>query len=1427
MLDHYTKSQLRSEVKVFAAAFVLGEILYTIEGASAILVVIGEQLSLAMLSTTTDPSLYLDIPFGSVQDVEVSDTQSQSLSQMRGSQKPVQYCLKLNLRLTKANNYRLNAKSSSVDSITIVFDHPKDSRLVEDALSEYCELPQKGLLDRRMFGHTMPLDISLKQSLDSERDTYDTEALTYIASDAVDAMDEAQSNLEESAADAGTLNGHLHGRNPQSREEVSTISQTFKRDLPTNSTRLTTSHSGGRALVSRDYVDVSTHAQTMEDTSSSADEDNAVMQPKTLNTLGHSTDDAADIAHSNGDQRRGQLVAMRSSSDPLNTISPKRSTMNQESHRDPESLTGHTSMKQLHSQSHVADPKRPKLTQTMRDANGQSVAGVGEVTPKGSQVGYGRNNAERPPGRTKAGSVISKTARPEAQSRDEVAVHKKGLTATRKRVSPVQNQEEGVAKDRRIAKEARDHPGRTVAQGSSSQRLKIAVAPKPITTNTSSKKVAPSILPPKPQGKGKVPEVRKEKPTRDGVNYDEAFEVDNGAESSGDESNNKKTKAQKQQKASANQKKVKKPAAKKAPPTKKTQNIPPATRKPQRRAAVKANKAIQGIVEDDTAEQPNFEALIHLSPTAQRIPKDGQATTGDKKSGMRPPPINALSPPIRPAMTTPAVPKDRQGPSFTKQSPEQSLLYPAEVIDTVNFKTKPTVGPFIVDSTGETEHASSNSPPDAALEDPTKVVPSTLEMNTPLATNEDVYEVADSFPDKALATGSSQNPSLETAAPIQGMQPNHDQVPAKNTLDISAEAAEQHEVTEGKPDSSADHPEKFTGTNIQPKEHTVFLDNLEQNVRTLTVEGVTHNNAGQPTPFLEDETKNEPIILAPTTPNDAVLSIEPPDTHFEEAMTFVDPVDENILTSSLQRPLTKPGVEEVYRNGVGQPITTQDHPRNTSLPYPAQNIFTEETNKNGSFQVARKQDHPVKAAPLSLTAPTSIKKLKDALSSVPQMYTEAKERHEKPGILRKKVLDAPQVSQKRGREPEEATTGKRSRPFLLGDDIHRSRRQPNESPESTPKPVPKSVHRKPNLVHFEPTGPSNQGSSTKLRAASAQQFPAGQALHRVGEHNHKREHIGDVEDDSLELHQRPKKRPKTLHLDSPNRAAEHTPIQLKKSHKIVSIVQQRKPSSQSSRVDAFGSPQPFHHSRTTTLAPSYIAPHLTNEDVTNFDDAWEADENVAPSYDDVSPIPEMLLPPDRPAKAPPRFEPLSIISNNIKHRPSSPLASSSIIDDLTAHKEQPSGQFIDVRTANIIVPQKPQDPFFEATLERPNTFMELLRRSSDQHTRKDQGKQSDQLKFDRVAIAAEDPEKTLIGAQSPDRGDSSSSSSESSPGSDSSTPNGDELSDDENGLWTSSWRNALKSHQISTLEALIEISHVGRKPISVTLLTTNSASPRI
>ena len=1407
---------------------------------------IGKHLSLVMLSTTMDPSLYLDIPFSSFHDIEHSESQSQPLIQLRMSQSRLQCYLIIHLKVSKLINHYSNAKGSSVDSVTVVFDDPKDSRLVKDAISKRWSSahgkPFESQLGERLGTHSMliyqteALDVSLNPKQMSEPGVNDTGALPAMASDAITLMPEEVLEPDELAASSADQYTSWYGFRTQPthilEERPFNTDESTWSDVRFNGSTFPTSPFDSRVYVTRDSIDVSQRpapdslilrpAETLQDAPPNVQN---LPPPKIQGTV-HSTQ-GSGFTDAGQDQMSvtlihgGQTTEARSAYDELYDVSPKPVKSGKPHQQGPAAAAESRSLVQKPLQASASKPKKHKLSQQMRNASGQTASGVEQMASEGSRNGQRGGNFRRLSQATETSFATTTKARPKVLPPPGNTATTKGSKATKKSWRVVEDENVVHAESVEVPMKPNEpRQARPAVQGSAASKMKIPDTQKTVTGKASFKPGPPTTQLPKTQVKRSHALKSTQRQIHDDtVNYDVALE---DSDRSDDENDDKMrpprhTKPKKRQKAAVNEKKAKNIPAITRPPKAKTTAVPLAAQKPRRSAAVKANKAIQGIVEDEAEEQSASNAhptSPSLSPVKSPVsPRPTKAPTDGRPLAKMLPmsaPANAhiavesaaIKPPMSPQSTK--VSTDHRPPA--RKSPIPPLTEAPRTVESSGVRTSMAHPP--AKSAANLEPSAMESVQPLTASAPMKIIPSAMKIPTAPLAAEDNSNIEASVPAKVFTVAKAPiAASDDQPGYAKGVEPSHS-IP--ESVDFTEEVSNQsnriHSFTEAKISASLDNHEKTLSVIDKAKPQPLaakLASSKEGHQITAAKTGATtaFKNGGETTLFLEAEMAAGQLVSAFAASNDRDLPTESAQAHFDDAMAFAQPLDADLSSGPTQAPLPDHDVQIASTKSDNHTCTTQV----TNVPIDI---------------------------PAPVTKKFNARKLQSALSGVPQLHPERTDLHTIPRFSvpaakakwpatntrtpEAKTLNAsnsnikPQVGQKRRQEQEEVKKAKKRRPILFGDDTANPRQQKHESAPTTPNASLPNVHRKPNLVHFEPTGPLNQGSSAgKPIGASVMEGWGKIAFRPEGDHKYKRKHFGDARDGPAETRLVPDKRQKVDHSNRPNHVVEHATVLPTRQYKANNTEQQRKASSQSSRVDAYGSPQPYHHSRTTSIAAPNIQPLPTSRQNVILDNDSEIDDDVDLYEDDVPDTPKLHLPRKNQTTTSPEAEPAITVPNNSKHRPSSPLAPSTMITDMTAHKEHPSGQFIDVRNADVVVPQKPQDPFAEAAHERPNSFMDLLRRSGDSHRDKGQTQRVNHRRVSNNANNVEDPEKTLIGASISDDEETSSTATETSSSSGGS-PADDDPSDDGSGSGAHEWHDALKPHQSATLAVLIEISHVSR-----------------
>ena len=348
------------------------------------------------------------------------------------------------------------------------------------------------------------------------------------------------------------------------------------------------------------------------------------------------------------------------------------------------------------------------------------------------------------------------------------------------------------------------------------------------------------------------------------------------------------------------------------------------------------------------------------------------------------------------------------------------------------------------------------------------------------------------------------------------------------------------------------------------------------------------------------------------------------------------------------------------------------------------------------------------------------------------------------------------------------------------------------------------LHRKSTLISFSARGPRNQGivSAQKPREPPmTSNDPKKQNLHQKEAVMKRKRDEGTVTAALLVETPEEKRRRRSV-VKMPTGTS--GPGMLNVSQRL---------GSQGSRADENGSPRPLVKNprksdewadgilkRLQALEESEIARQQSTENAVNHTMAgrFEVEEADLPRL-----ISELL--PDRDGE--------KIFPSIRKHLPSSPNAPSQIVADLTAHRVQSGGNFVNVETESIVKPSAPQDPFTGSVRQRPNSFMEKLRAPSKLVSGSRSNNPNGRGRTRGLEISttfAADPDKTFVMMESiyssppsirPDTGSDSSGSP--NPSSHMQSTGRGTGYDPER-----QWRQALQPHQSSQLDILYDISNV-------------------
>lgn len=349
----------------------------------------------------------------------------------------------------------------------------------------------------------------------------------------------------------------------------------------------------------------------------------------------------------------------------------------------------------------------------------------------------------------------------------------------------------------------------------------------------------------------------------------------------------------------------------------------------------------------------------------------------------------------------------------------------------------------------------------------------------------------------------------------------------------------------------------------------------------------------------------------------------------------------------------------------------------------------------------------------------------------------------------------------------------------------------------TPFPI---VSLKPGLISWTVSGPGNQGTISAKKIHAIKPIKGTPIV----EPNDKTGIAPFLNDPASGQYDQHTQRQVGAHM-TPRHDPKHVPPMRPKLD--VSIIHERahRLCSQSTKVDENGSPMPFiDQSR-------QVAQHGAKPGDFQFafkDDEIPAAEDVHNTYAPQSPMimNNMVLGMNDLAFA--------SISSNRKQIPSSPHAASTHAT-IPPHVILHSGELVNERTLESIVPTLPQDPFVGGNPRPPSSFMNLLHKSAAEEKRRrsgdhNKGRLSAMVKR-KPSIEEDDPDTTLVEPE-PKRQKKHhyivpESSSTSDPTSRAKTP-AEDWSDQESDSTTMQWQKSLEPHQSNMLEILSHITHV-------------------
>lgn len=366
-----------------------------------------------------------------------------------------------------------------------------------------------------------------------------------------------------------------------------------------------------------------------------------------------------------------------------------------------------------------------------------------------------------------------------------------------------------------------------------------------------------------------------------------------------------------------------------------------------------------------------------------------------------------------------------------------------------------------------------------------------------------------------------------------------------------------------------------------------------------------------------------------------------------------------------------------------------------------------------------------------------------------------------------------------------------------------SRREQATNAE-TPLPV---TSLKTGLISWTVSGPRNQGiiSAKKTihpRKADDMDLIEGTAIVELDD----KKRIAYFPDDAAyQSHDHHAQRQDKAHM-TPRHNTQHMPPM--KPVVDVSAIHERahRISSQSTKVDENGSPIPFTDLSRQGVQQGAAAAKLQS---TFNDDEMPAAEDDLDTYEPQLPsrMNNILL----------DTNDLAFVSmaSNSKQIPSSPHAPSTHAA-IPPHVVLHSGELVNERTLESIVPTLPQDPFVGGDPKPPSSFMNLLHKSAAVVKMRESGGNNKENLSGMIKrkpfMEEDDPDKTLVEPE-PKRQKKHHHAIPESPSTFETTSRANTLekewSDQDTDSTTTRWRKTLEPHQNNMLEVLSHLTHVG------------------
>jgi len=373
----------------------------------------------------------------------------------------------------------------------------------------------------------------------------------------------------------------------------------------------------------------------------------------------------------------------------------------------------------------------------------------------------------------------------------------------------------------------------------------------------------------------------------------------------------------------------------------------------------------------------------------------------------------------------------------------------------------------------------------------------------------------------------------------------------------------------------------------------------------------------------------------------------------------------------------------------------------------------------------------------------------------------------------------------------------------------------NERKQATDAKTPLPVAGlKPGLISWTVSGPRNQGTISAKQRISHNETRAekpNEDIPRV-QHDEKEKIAPCLDDPAPWEHDHHGRRQCARSQGRLNTTPRHNPKHVPPmiSEQALSVIHERarRLGSQSTKVNENGSPMPFGDQSHQRVHREAIFIDVQSA----FNDGMLAEEGVCDTYQPQLPTVTKDTMPEINGLA------FASMTSNRKQVPDSPHAPSTHAI-IPPHVVLHSGEMVNEKTLENIVPTLPQDPFVGGNPRPPSSFMNLLRKSTAAERRR-KSKEYSKKKSSRMVKwksfgEEDDPDRTLVEPE-PKRQKKSyythlASSSTSDTTSRGNTP-AEESSDPESDSTTIRWEKTLEPYQANMLDVLSHITHVSRLP---------------